>query len=240
VTTANSIEPYDTMLGQIPFTPTLDVDWYRLLLLPSEIGLPFEAALKETHPSFTHGLGLGLFDADGGLIDFSGSSWPEYVYWTSSDITQYLQVTVTRYLSPPVAEDYELKVFPAAPTSTPYPHEAPFLNISFREGAPGSMFSIMGANFPETEQASIYVNTRFVGAVPCAYGGFRLVLDTTGADEGLYVVVAATPTALAAQFFIVDANQRVRDPVGDGPIFPVPAGSAFSERWLLPLVSRPD
>jgi hypothetical protein len=66
------------------------------------------------------------------------------------------------------------------------------------------------------------------------------VLDTTDADEGLYIVVAATPTASAAQFFTVNVNQRVRDLVWDGPIFPVPAGIAFSERWLLPLVSRPD
>jgi len=131
-------------------------------------------------------------------------------------------------------------VLPAAPTSTPYYYEEPYLNISFHEGAPGSLFSITGANFPDTQQASIYVNTRFVGAVPCAYGWFELVLDTTGTDEGLYIVVAATPTVSAAQFFTVEANQRVREPVSDGPIFPVPAGIAFFERWLLPLVSRPD
>jgi len=94
MTTANSIEPYDTMLGQIPFTPTLDVDWYRLLLLPSEIGLRYGATLKQTNSDPPDGLGLGVFDADGGLIDFSSYNWPVHVYWTSTDITHYLQVTV--------------------------------------------------------------------------------------------------------------------------------------------------
>ncbi len=120
--------------------------------------------------------------------------------------------------------DYELAVLPGptpgpTPTTTPSPFPyVPTLNVSYREGPPDSVIAVTGSGFPQCDEVSIWLNGRSIGAVP-GYGWFQFQLDNARAAEGWYIIVAQAGPVTAAEFFRVDAQEAVREPVGDGPVF---------------------
>ena len=64
---------------------------------------------------------------------------------------------------------------------------------------------------------------------------FILHLDTEYADEGLHIVIVQAQWITTKEFFILDSNEPVREPLrrpvfDEAPIFPVPAGIAFTSQ----------
>jgi hypothetical protein len=234
IDTANPISSFWTMVGQLPVTQSLDIDWYHLTLRDGDIGQLYEANLEEALPCADDFLRLGLFDADGDRVGENAGFGSVAIRWSTEVFTYYLKAWSDDAFG--VADHdipYELSVLPA-PTLTPYPEET-VLHLSFREGAPGSLITVTGFNFPYSDQISIWLNGRFIGAVP-GYGWCQFQLDTAYAEEGLYIVVTQADSVAAAERFVLATDQPLRDPMGDGPIFPVPYNIAFSNQQRLPIV----
>ena len=105
-------------------------------------------------------------------------------------------------------------------------------------GAPGSFFTAAGTGFPPNITATVTINSVALGTVPTdGNGDLSFILSTANTDEGAYVVTASVnPTASAR--FILDADDPVRPQEGEGPIFEVPAGVAFTEFVFLPIIMR--
>ena len=235
--TADSMGSFWIMDGRIPFTRTLDVDWYRLTLRRSDIGRDYQAALEETGPFADNYLNLSITSAEGAEACGKDGFGDTGVLWVPEVITYYLTVWWNR--KPGIDHDipYELTVHPA-PTQTPYPEE-PALHLSFREGAPGSLITVTCMSFPDGDQISIWLNGRFIGAVP-GRGGGQFQLDTTHADEGLYLLITRAQPVTVGAYFILDADQPLREPIGDGAIFPVPCCIAFTSQQLMPFVANQE
>jgi len=125
------------------------------------------------------------------------------------------------------------------PTQTQAPYE-PTLYISFREGAPGSIFTLTGLGFHDVpnDPVTITVNGQYVGTISGSSGWFVFLLDTTNADEGLYIVVVQTPGVTTSEYFRLDANEPLRQPINTGPTFMIPAGIAFISQQFLPAVMK--
>jgi len=127
------------------------------------------------------------------------------------------------------------------PTSTPAPFN-PTLYISYWEGAPGSILTLIGHSFPPEEIAVISLNGQVLGQINTQYE-FAFHLDTSGAEEGLYIIVAQTQTASDNEHFVLDANELVRLPhelpwAKDAPTFIVPNDCAFTHQLFLPMIVR--
>jgi hypothetical protein len=127
------------------------------------------------------------------------------------------------------------------PTSTPAPYD-PTLYISYREGAPGSIFTLSGLSFMPGEQVSLSVNGHLVGSVEVQTGSwFSLYLDTTQAAEGLYIVEAQAQSDINSEHFILDSSLPIRQPLDDpwfvgSPTFTLPVDIAFTHQMFLPMV----
>jgi photosystem II stability/assembly factor-like uncharacterized protein len=112
------------------------------------------------------------------------------------------------------------------------------LSINYTNGAPGSFFTLTGANFPANSTATITINGQEVGTVPTdSSGGFVFLLNTDQADKGHYVVTA-TVNPSASTSFVLDPDDPTRSQESNGTIFNVPAGIAFTHVVYLPLVNR--
>jgi hypothetical protein len=94
------------------------------------------------------------------------------------------------------------------PTQTPASYD-PILYISFREGAPGSIFTLTGLSY-------------------------RDVPNTKDAEEGVYMVHVQTPGMEKTESFRLDPDEPLRPPINPGPEFMIPAGIAFTNQELLP------
>ena len=119
--------------------------------------------------------------------------------------------------------------------SSPKPPE---LTLNFASGAPGSFFTATGVDFPASTTAEVTVNGHALGTVPTdADGNCSFILSTANAEEGsYYVTVSANPGATAR--FSLDSSEPTRPQDGVGPIFDVPANSAFTESVFLPVIQR--
>jgi hypothetical protein len=126
-----------------------------------------------------------------------------------------------------------------SPTMTPASYD-PILYISFREGAPGSIFTFTGGSYHDipNNPVTIMVNGRNIGAIDGSLGWFVFLLDTANADEGLYIVHVQTPGLEKTEFFKLDASQPVRQPINIGPELMIPAGIGFTHQQCLPVVMR--
>jgi len=114
----------------------------------------------------------------------------------------------------------------------------PSLQINYANGAPGSFFTVTGADFPTDSTASIQVNSLSVGTVPTdAEGRFTFLLTTTNADEGAYFVTTSVDSSATTQF-VLNAAEPVRPQEGSGDMFDVPTGIAFNEFVFLPSIVR--
>jgi predicted outer membrane repeat protein len=112
------------------------------------------------------------------------------------------------------------------------------LDINYDAGAPGSVFTLLGRNFPANAIAAISVNGTALGTIPTdGSGSFSFLLSTANADEGTYFVTAAVnPSAVVR--FILSSDELTRPQEGSGPVFDVPAGIAYTESVFLPIVMR--
>lgn len=115
---------------------------------------------------------------------------------------------------------------------------APRLDINYDTGAPGSIFTVSGRNFPANATAAISVNGVALGTVPTDHnGGFSFLLSTQGAEEGVYFVKAAVNPSATVRFTL-SAGKPIRAQQGSGTIFATPAGSAYTAFVYLPAVIR--
>ena len=136
-------------------------------------------------------------------------------------------------------------VVAATPTPTRMPN-GPTLYVSYREGAPGSVFTLTGHQFPAGEQVSIWINGRFIAALEAVGGSsnwFIFHLDTTDANEGLYIVTAQTQSVVTRESFFLDSQEPVREPntgpiFDTAPVFLVPVDIAFTSQSFLPLIIK--
>ena len=132
------------------------------------------------------------------------------------------------------------------PTSTPYGpprvtptmfHYPSLLYTNYAEGAPGSLFAVMGLQFFPTAAVTITVNSQTVGTVPGMAGWFVFYLDTQNVADGWYFVgVRAGPT-WAQTAFRVDWAQPLHATVNTAdPIFVLPPGWPVARQTFLPIV----
>jgi hypothetical protein len=126
-----------------------------------------------------------------------------------------------------------------SPTLTPASYD-PILYISFREGAPGSIFTFTGEGYHDipNNPVTIWVNGRKIGTMDGSLGWFVFMLDTANADEGLYVVHVRTPGLEKTEFFRLDASLLVCQPKNIGTKFMIPAEIGFTRQKFLPVVMR--
>lgn len=114
----------------------------------------------------------------------------------------------------------------------------PELAINVANGAPGSFFTLTGSDYPANEEATVNINGHEVGTVATDDNGmFTLILSTTGADEGNYIVTVSVNPSASTQF-VLDAEEPVRPQEGTGTEITVPAGIALTEQLFLPGVFR--
>lgn len=122
---------------------------------------------------------------------------------------------------------------------TPAPYEAT-LYISYREGAPESVFTLSGSMFPRDAQVSILANGRLLATLDAKSGSsnwFQINIDTENAAEGLYILQATSNTVQDSERFRLDEDEPHREPwVEDVQTVWVPAGIAYTERLFLPVV----
>jgi hypothetical protein len=112
--------------------------------------------------------------------------------------------------------------------------------INYTYGAPGSAFTITGANFTANNAAAVWVNGVSVGAVATdATGSLSFRLSTTAAtDEGGYLVTVILGSTLRYVNFMLDAAAPLRPLEGSGPIFAVPDNNAYDQINYFPVVGR--
>jgi hypothetical protein len=121
------------------------------------------------------------------------------------------------------------------PTQTPASYD-PILYISFREGAPGSIFTLTGLSYRDVPNnpVTILVNGRNLGTLDGSQGWFVFLLNTKDAEEGVYMVHVQTPGMEKTESFRLDPDEPLRPPINPGPEFMIPAGIAFTNQELLP------
>jgi hypothetical protein len=98
----------------------------------------------------------------------------------------------------------------------------------------------MGRGFEENDQVPIWVNGHLIGTVPVSSGSFTCLLDTTGAAEGLYIILTPAQPPIPMEFFVLDENELVRETKDNGPVFVVPPDSAFTSRLFLPTLYKSE
>jgi hypothetical protein len=132
------------------------------------------------------------------------------------------------------------------PTSTPMPR-GPTLYISYREGAPGSLFTLSGLQFPADQPQSVWINGHLITVLAPNPGyssaWFIFHLNTQQADQGSYLVQVQTQSATTLERFRLDAHEPVRQPIeGPGfdqaPVFSVPDGIAFTHGLFVPFIIK--
>jgi len=110
------------------------------------------------------------------------------------------------------------------------------LKLNYPTGQPGSFFTLTGQNFAADSKASIAVNQQVLGNVPTDQdGSFTCLLDTTNADAGHYAVTVAAGTSAVVRFELAE-GEPLRAQEGDGKIFQLPAGIAYTHQVFLPIV----
>jgi hypothetical protein len=111
------------------------------------------------------------------------------------------------------------------------------LEINYVSGMPGSFFTVTGFNFPQNDEVTILVNNVVLGPVATdSIGSLIFLIDSTGADVGHYSVITDEAASPRVQFQL-DMDEPLRPQEGEGVIFTLPAGIAYT-LLLLPIVLR--
>ena len=178
-------------------------------------------------------------------------SYPKRIAVTLAIFVAVFVVISYTYQAVQGREDYHSTNTSSAPVVAPTPTptrmpNGPTLYISYREGAPGSIFTLTGTQFPAGEQVSIWINGHFIAALEAVGGSsnwFIFHLDTAHANEGLYIVTAQTQSVVTRESFVLDSHEPVREPItgpvfDTAPVFSVPANIAFTSQSFLPLIIK--
>jgi hypothetical protein len=125
------------------------------------------------------------------------------------------------------------------------------LSLNHTIGAPGSYFTLHGINYPAGGTANVYLNNQLIGNGTIDENGeFTVILSTTDADEGHYVVrvdgvTNATALSTAQDSTIpsatidldIDSQAPIRAKEADAQILVVPSG-IMNPKVYIPLVIR--
>ncbi len=132
--------------------------------------------------------------------------------------------------------------------SAPISIAQPTLAISPTLGSPGSFISITGSDFPPTITGTLSINGAMISDTLTvdAAGSLRVLLDTTGAETGVYTVTlqpgggSAAETAYTVNFELASAAPLHEPEPGTSiPVVTIPQEAPVTERRLyLPLVVR--
>ncbi len=107
-------------------------------------------------------------------------------------------------------------------------------------GAPGSFFHLTGQYFPPDAMAAVIVNGHSLGSVSTGDNGVvAFNLDTSGAEEGTYLVTVQSGEGRAQLQFLLEAGQPLHPKEGSDDTFLVPPGSAFHAQNFMPVISKP-
>ncbi len=113
------------------------------------------------------------------------------------------------------------------------------IKLNYKDGSPGSYFTLNAANFPPSTSVTISVNGSVLtdSMMTTESGGALVFLSIAGANEGFYQV-SASGYPSARVVFKVSSNSLQRSLEGGGQILVVPPGIGFNDRILIPLISR--
>jgi Regulator of chromosome condensation (RCC1) repeat len=125
------------------------------------------------------------------------------------------------------------------------------LNLSYPNGQTGSIFTLIGWNFPPDTQATLSINNQIITTTLAVNptGSFIFFLDASLADPSGYAVTVSvapgdgistdSPIANASTGFILSGYAPLRPQEGGGLTFRVPAGIAYPIFVThLPMVNR--
>lgn len=162
---------------------------------------------------------------EGVIIHWDGSSWQP----AASPTTQRI---------------YDLKMLSAdlgwATGSDVFRYVAydPLASANYATGAPGSTFTIEGAQFPPDTDVEVWANWRSLGSVTTdSAGALTFLLTTDDADEGAYFIRVGDDPGTGL-WLTLDADEPVRPQDGEGPLLDVPEGIAFNHFLYLPVSPR--
>lgn len=122
----------------------------------------------------------------------------------------------------------------------------PAMGVNYTSGAPGSYFTVSGYNFPPNQPVTIAANERVLGSTTAAAdGSFSVIIDTTGADVGTYLVTGDSAGISLEQ---ISGDAVTRFELRNGaplrprqsttlPLFLLPPGLA-QQQVFLPLIRR--
>jgi hypothetical protein len=111
------------------------------------------------------------------------------------------------------------------------------LEINHDTGQPGSFFAITGSNFSPNAGATITANGTHLGTVQTdSNGDLAFNIDSTGAELGLYVILATTGESATTRFTLV-AEGNLWPLEGTGPVLTLPPDIAGNPIYL-PITNR--
>ena len=114
----------------------------------------------------------------------------------------------------------------------------PSLAINYLIGKPGSIFSLVGTDFPSSSTITVTINGRYLGPIfSDPAGRVSFMLDTSQADVGSYAVTTVADLHISTGF-ILDINAPLRPREGNGTIFDVPGGIALNKHIRMPIVRK--
>ncbi len=111
------------------------------------------------------------------------------------------------------------------------------LEINHPSGSPGSFFTVEGKDFAPNSTVNIYINEIFMGIDQTdSDGELTFILDTTGADPGIYKVRVAS-TRVGTTMFRLDPDEPQWPQEDSGKVITIPAGIGL-EQFLLPIILK--
>lgn len=111
------------------------------------------------------------------------------------------------------------------------------LTVNYDTGEPGSIFTVFGRGWLEYSTVTIFVNDKEIGKVETDISGnFVFQLDTSGAEEGFYVITTDSIEPLSARVWL-HHHLPLRMPTGVGGILELPPEIAMT-MISLPMVVK--
>lgn len=106
------------------------------------------------------------------------------------------------------------------------------LEINHNTGQPGSFFTVTGFSFSPNVTVAVTANGTSLGNVQTnSNGDLLFIIDSTGAELGLYVVVAAAGESASVRFTLVESGDLWPQDA-EGPVLLLPPDIAGSPIYL--------
>lgn len=113
------------------------------------------------------------------------------------------------------------------------------IEINHNSGKPGSFFTLTGHKFAPNSTATIRVNGNVLGTLPTdGTGALIFLINSTGADPGIYLVDVIVDTTTVRTSFVLDPNQPLYAQDSQGTLFNLPPGIAFTNQINMPILLR--